>query len=281
MPNSEYMRLGDLPDDLTDILMREFVPYSVGVARVSESNPRKFQPLGSGTLVRKNDRFGVLTAQHCLAACSPRVRVGPDGTDSLLLVLRDGRGVQLPAADLWAHELGVPAAQEYGPDLAFLEIAPTQRLQTIRSIGSVWSLDRDAQKILTSFGSVGSTIAALGVLEERSSTHAKRRAFHRISYHLTCLHVIAERSVTCRGDWDYIDNRCEYMANSLPSSFAGFSGGGIWSLEIKRSKATGELSVGKAALVGVSFYETAIEDGTRFVRGHFVHSIYDTAWRDF
>lgn len=280
--STEYLQLGAMPPDFQDILMREFVPYSVGLARVSEKDPKVFMPLGSGTLVKRQNRIGILSAHHCLTAVSPRVRVGLNGQDSLLLVLRDSRSVQLPSEELLEHPLATPLSTEYGPDLVFLEIAPSQRLQTILAVASVWSLDRDHNEISKIFGSIGSMIASLGILEERSKTTLNGGQFHRISYHLTCSHVIQEGNVTMRNGWDYIDSKCAYYpSNSLPQSFGGFSGGGIWSVEVKRSKSTGKLIAGKAALVGVSFYETGIDNDVQYVRGHFIRSIYDLAWRNF
>src|SRR4051794_19198115 len=127
--DEEYLRLGDMPADFESVLMREFVPYSVGLARVSKNDRKLFTPLGSGTLVKKRNRIGILSAQHCLTACSPRVRVGRDGQDSLLLILRDARSVQMRPEDLIEHRLATPSSDEYGPDLVFLEIAPSERLQ--------------------------------------------------------------------------------------------------------------------------------------------------------
>jgi hypothetical protein len=63
---AERIQLRDLPADFREVLMREFVPYSVGLARVSSSRPLEFTPLGAGTLVKKNNRIGILTADHCL-----------------------------------------------------------------------------------------------------------------------------------------------------------------------------------------------------------------------
>jgi len=55
----EYLLLGDIPLDFQKVLMRAFVPYSVGLARVSQDDPKLFTALGSGTLVRKG------TAHRC------------------------------------------------------------------------------------------------------------------------------------------------------------------------------------------------------------------------
>jgi hypothetical protein len=280
--SEEYLQLGDMPSDFRDVLMREFVPYSVGLGRVSEDDHKLFTSLGSGTLVKKGTHIGILSAQHCLTACSPRVRVGPNGKDSLLLILRDARGVQLRPEDMIEHRLVTPLSADYGPDLVFVEIAPSEKLQRILSVASVWSLDRDHDKILKEFGEIGSMVASLGIPEELCRTQLNGNAFHRTSFHLTVSYVIHQDSISVRNGWDYIDNKCVYSESSaLPQSFAGFSGGGIWSVQIHRSKSTGLLSAGKAALVGVSFYETPIENDVRYVRGHFVRSIYDLAWRDF
>src|SRR5438128_9451076 len=62
----EYLRLGDFPKEFQDVLMREFAPYSVGMGWVSSSTRQTFTPFGSRTLVSKNGKVGVLTAQHCV-----------------------------------------------------------------------------------------------------------------------------------------------------------------------------------------------------------------------
>jgi hypothetical protein len=83
-----------------------------------------------------------------------------------------------------------------------------------------------------------------------------------------------------RDGWDYIHSKCLYCdENDLPLSFEGTSGGGIWALQLLKSKATGKLSVGRSALVGVSLYQTRLDTAIRYVRGHFIKSIYDVMWR--
>jgi hypothetical protein len=43
----------------------------------------------------------------------------------------------------------------------------------------------------------------------------------------------------------------------------------------------GTLVIRSSALVVVQFYETAVKRNVRYVRGHFIRSIYDTAWKNF
>ena len=93
--------------------------------------------------------------------------------------------------------------------------------------------------------------------------------------------MIQKGDIIERGGWDYIQSKCLYCdENDLPQSFGGTSGGGIWSVQVLKIKDAGKLIIGKRALVGVSFYQTAIENGVRYVRGHFIKSIYDAAWRN-
>jgi hypothetical protein len=66
----------------------------------------------------------------------------------------------------------------------------------------------------------------------------------------------------------------------LPQSFGGASGGGIWSIQLVKDEITRRLMIGKRELVGVAFYETGIENNEQYIRGHFIRSIYDIAWRN-
>lgn len=273
----EYLRLGDIPEDFQEILMREFVPYSVGLGRISSRDKQAFMAVGSGTLVRKNERIGILTAQHCAKElCRERPKY-----DSVTLILNN-KAVYLPAESVIEHRLTTPLSEEYGPDLAFLEIAPCSQQQTLLAIASVWPLDRDMNELLREFSTEKTFLASVGIPEERCKTVPLKNGFRRRIYHLTCAHVIEAGDVFEKNGWDYIQSKCFYCdENDLPSSFGGTSGGGIWALQVLKSKTTGKLSIGKSALVGVSFYQTGVDNNIRYVRGHFIRSIYEVAWRNF
>jgi hypothetical protein len=274
---AERIQFKDLPADFLEVLVREFVPYSVGLARVSTAHPLEFTPLGSGTLVKKRGRIGILTADHCLRALRARKSAG----DLIYLVLRD-HSIPLPPEIILEHELVTPASTEYGPDLGFLEIAASERLDSIRALASVWPLDRDPKPLLREFSSAGSLLASLGIPEERCHTEIKGNTFRRISYHPTRLNVIEKDNVTRRNGWDYIESKCWYGdSNPLPATFEGSSGGGIWGFKVHRNKSDNKLVIGRSALVGVQFYQTALKRNLRYVRGHFIRSIYDLAWRKF
>jgi len=79
--------------------------------------------------------------------------------------------------------------------------------------------------------------------------------------------------------WDYLDSTILYPGNDIPPSFTGVSGGPVWGMEIIHRKKTGKLELGKHALIGITFYQTALENNRRRLRAHFIRSIYDVAWR--
>ena len=273
----EYMRIGDFPDDFVQVLMREFVPYSVGMGWVSSRSKQTFAPFGSGTLVNKNGIVGILTARHCVKAMR---RLSAE-SDTVVLMLRDSRSVYLPRDSLIEHRLTTAVNEEYGPDLDFLEIAPCEQRQTVLAIASTWPLDRDVDLLSKEFAAETSLLASVGFLEERSKTVPLVNGFRRVAYHLTCAHVIQKGDIIEKDGWDYVQSKCFYCdENNLPQSFKGTSGGGIWAMRVLRSKATGKLSIGKSALVGVSFYQTKLDSKVRYIRGHFIKSIYDVAWRN-
>ena len=277
-----YFQIGSLPADFQDVVMREFVPYSVALSRVVGDDAITFVPLGSGTVVRRNNRVGILTAHHCLHTSRPEVSIGPNGTDTLALVLRGGRSVILRPEEAFEHELARPRSNDYGPDLTFIEIAPGPRLESVLAYGSVWNLDRRVEEIRPNFAEVGNLIASTGFPEVYCNTKIDGRDIHRLAHHETAINVISEDSVEERDEWDYLSVTCDYSGSpNLPKTFEGFSGGGIWSMQLRKNRETEQISIDRSALVGVTFYQTERLDDKRKLRGHFIRTIYEVAWEGF
>lgn len=277
-----YITVDQLPEDFQDTLAREFIPYSVALGRVIGDDPSTFRALGSGTIVRRGGVTGILTAHHCLHGCNPKVSVGPGGTDTLALLLRGGRTVVLQPSEAVNHPLAHPGSASYGPfgpDLSFLHIEPGPRLQSVLAYGSAWNLDQAAEALLGEFGRVGNLLVSVGFPEERCKTTIQGNNVRRTAYHETLINSIAEGAVENRDGWDFVSSKCDYSGSpNLVSTFKGFSGGGIWSIQVSQ-KAGGPLKIEKSALVGVTFWETDRIADTCYLRGHFIKSIYDTAWQ--
>jgi len=274
----EFTTLGALPDEFYEMVKREFVPYSVGMCRIHENDASTFTALGTGVLVKKKGCVGILTARHCLHACSPEVSVGYYGRDSLILLLGRGRDLTLPPAAFREHLLTNPVCEEYGPHLTFLEIVSPGARSTILAIGSAWPLDQDYKLILQEFGGLGTMLAFVGYPETAFRTTIKENNIDHHAEHLTIAGTIEKDGTQEIGGWDYVDGTCRYDTSpDLPESFRGISGGPIWALQVRKN----DFGVQRSALVGICFYQTDVTENSRKLRGHFVNSIYELAWRQF
>jgi hypothetical protein len=279
--STETIKIGDLPSSfMEDVLIRAFSDYSVALGRVKNNESPEFTQLGTGVLVQKANRFGILTAGHCLHACSPEVRLGREQGDKLFLIIQRGRIVFFEPQELLEHRLVTPQCEEYGPDLTFIEILAIERLATVKASGSFWSLDRNATEIIAAFGGIGTPLASVGYPEADYATRREGDTMIRTFRHMSYLNVIQAGNVFERDGWDYLESTIDYTDSvGLPDSFKGVSGGPVWGMHLRRNKDDGKIGIGKSALIGVTFYQTDTQHNKRRLRAHFIRSIYETAWK--
>lgn len=278
----EYIRIGDLPQSFLDKVMYEFTPYSIGLARVRDEMLENFTPIGSGALVKRGGKYGILTARHCTHACYPQLSIGSHGRDTLYICLRNGRTATLAPNILFESSTTTPECDEYGPDLTFIEILPSEQLQSLLAISSAWNMDGPSKEMLDEYSSDGVMICALGYPEElcRTQIQVEKHNVHRVAKHMTYINVLEEGDRSERNGWDYIDIKMAYEEpGRLPDSFQGMSGGPVWALKARRDKATGEIMIVKSCLVGVVFYQSALVDNVRHLRAHFARSVYINMWQ--
>lgn len=257
--------------------MRAFSDYSVALGRLKEG---KYCPLGTGVLVKRGNRHGILTAHHCLHACTPEVSLGSEQGDSLALILNHGRLVHAKPIEAIEHVLAKPKTDEFGPDLTFIEILSVERLGTLKAIGSFWSLDKPKAKILKDFGSPLTPNVTIGFPEFHYNKIVDGSVTRHQIRHMTYQNAIKQGAVFRNDGWDYLDSTIWYPGDpDLPASFSGLSGGPVWGMEIIHRKKTNTYKIGKSALVGITFFEIYRRGDTGRLRAHFINSIYDRAWR--
>jgi hypothetical protein len=279
--NSEHLKVGDLPRSFMDDAGRTFADYSVALGYLRDGKTDGFHPNGSGVLVSRRSRFGILTARHCLHDPGPEVRLGPTGTDTLFLALRGGRGLVVQPQDVIEHLLVTPQSEEFGPDLTFIEVLPGERLASFKAIGSFWSLDQDPVQIMEGFGTIGTPNASIGFPAFHHDTKFNGNSFHHTARHMAYYFAIGKGDVFERDGWDYLESTCYYGgSHELPPYFKGVSGGPVWGMQLRRDKADGHFSLVRSALIGITFYQTAIQNSECRLRAHFIKSIYNLAWRN-
>jgi hypothetical protein len=279
--DAKNLTIKDVPPNFMSETGHTLADYSVALGIWEEGQAKKFKPIGSGVLVRKGNRFGILTARHCLHKPGPEVRLGPTGRDVLCAVLQLGRSVLIQPQDVIEHPLVTPKSIEYGPDLAFIEVLPGGRLGSLKAIGSFWSLDKDPVKIATSFGKLGTLLATIGFPGVHYDTKIDGNTIRHKIHHMAYYFILGPGDVFEQDGWDYIENQCDISPSSeLPPSFKGMSGGPIWGLHFDVDEKNEQFKLTEFALLGISFLEIVIENKERKIRAHFIKSIYDLAWRN-
>jgi hypothetical protein len=277
--DTEHLEAADLPQLITAIEQGPFLDYSVGICRLREG---KLAFLGTGVLIKKGGRCGILTAHHCLHACVPSVCLGRSGGDELFLVLRCGHSVRVKPEEAVERVLVQPHSAEFGPDLTFIEILAVERRGSLAAIGSFFPLDGRLGEIVEDFGKIGTPIVSIGFPEEKNTQRPKGTGIAlKISAMLLGPSAIQNGDISEKDGWDYVVSHCNDVGSiRLPTSFRGFSGGPVWGMKLRKHKLDGHITIENAALIGINFYEMDGLSEERLMRAHFIKSIYDLAWKN-
>ncbi len=277
--NAKSLTIKDVPRKFMRETGHALADYSVALGFSKDSKGKTFTPSGSGVLVRKGRRFGILTARHCVCNPGPDLRLGPTGTDVLFIVLQRGRSVLIQPQGVIKHPLATPQSEEYGPDLAFIEVLPGESLNSIKAVGSFWSLDREPATVVAKFGKIGTLLATIGFPGVHYDTKREGNTIRHQIKHMAYYFLIGPGDTFERDGWDYIENMCDCGPSSeLPDSFAGVSGGPMWGLHFNVDEASEQFALTDFALLGTVFYQTPIQGEERKLRAHYIKSIYELAW---
>ncbi len=265
-------------------LLLQIADYSVALVRMKGADSSTFQVIGSGTLVRKGNIQGVLTAHHVLHALKPPVEVAAHSEWRLFLFIKGNRLLEFSPLDFCEEEIGAPIGEysENGPDLTFLRFAVSRPKATLDAICSYYPLEKPAGEVLKEFGVDRCCIIHTGFPEAKFEVEksADQVTVKNLTLYGGQSGLLQEDIRQGSDGWDYLASPCDYgRFPQLPQSYGGMSGGGIWSAILKKNEA-GELKFLKFALVGVNFWQRYPEDGIGGLRGHFVRSIYERAWRN-
>ena len=276
---TKLMNLKNVPKWLDLEISRSVAGYSVALGRVRNEKAESFSAIGSGTLIVRDGKYGILTAHHCLHNDeNPDVLLGKHSGDKLILLLTRGRTVIVEPQEVYERVLAVPKSEEYGPDLTFIEISPGPRLSSIQAVGSFWNLNEDRRDQAQEFVHPGICIVNSGYPGVDYVTEVSGYTIHHSVKHMAFIGALTEGEISIRDGWDYIESSTNRgVIDALPETFKGVSGGGIWAVRLHVSNSD-EWSVYKECMVGVTFYQSPEVDLRRKLQGHFVDSIYHTAW---
>lgn len=275
------VRARDVPNSFHIEVSRRLSPYCVALARMTGGDGETFEVFGSGTLVLRDGRYGVLTAHHCLHSpqLARKVKIGNTGEDRIFFISQNGRTPSAAQHEIFEEILGVPKNEENGPDLTFIHLPIGPVLSALKAIASFCPLNRNVTALRNKFCIERAYIANLGYPEHRYELLKRTKNEVRINVTLVAgAGALQSKDIEKRGPWDFIKCPIDYRAYPhLPRKYNGMSGWGIWSVLFTKKEAQFEIQ--DFALIGVTYYQTAIRRGLCVLRGHFIRSIYQQAWR--
>lgn len=270
----DEIQVGKLPKNLLDKIGKVVRSYSVCLlAMYIENGEPRVELIGSGTLIKFGDKFGILTAYHVVHSNkfmkSERIGVGLNEEEHQYSIGKN---------ELEILDIGIPIDQKRGPDLSII-VLYSKNLATMKSLKSFWPIDffrdrRPNEQMLIDYG-VCCLVGCPQVLEGES---ASGRHFEIAK----SLFMIAGFSGISRiwdnGDFDFIEYPVSYdEVSDSPSSFGGVSGGGLWHVILKRS-GSNDLEFEKPFMIGVAYYQTEIRNNIRYIYCNGIKSIYDRAF---
>ena len=228
---------------------------------------------GSGTLVRIDDRYGILTARHVwdsIASQSGKC-VGINITDSR-------HRFALPRPHIHTLVVGGEPDRLEGveiPDLAFMQILDRNAVSSISAKKSFYTIDTRRSDLLNAFPLSGVPCWLVGAPAELTVDHGQ---IHSTEHTLEVVHAVVlvkySSSRSTKGH-DYIALATP-TDDGLPTDYRGVSGGGVWitPFSIDPDIGLSTFTIESPILVGVAFHQSDDHNDERIITAHGTMSIY-------
>lgn len=238
--------------------------YTVAFVVLPERAIELPKPCGTATLVTINATSYFLTASHVWEKLKKSKDIG------VTIVVRENL-FKIPTKHLRATGPSKPTAEDEGPDIVLLEI-PAEKLGEISARKSFYPLEPPWNRPPVKARCVEVRILMGFPGEAATITPATQDT--PTSLDLTIQAVMADSDSTTftKDGYDYIDSREISGAYGFPHSYGGFSGGGLWRVQIYCDPETGKRE-SRHGLEGMAFHESDLRDGHRIIRCHGRESI--------
>jgi hypothetical protein len=255
-----------VPCQLKDSGTREMANYSVSLIL----NQRL---VGSGTLIRVDDAYGILTAKHVA------LEIENSGKSIGVNIANYPHGFFIPPPCLEHVTVGDfnDSDEDEGPDLCVLCILDPNDLSTIKSKKSFYPIDRLVRgEFWNELPIAEMSWYLVGAPDERCTSEGQSGT---ASHVLGAKHFHGEarfKSLRNRRKFDYVTLNLIAGNYSYPTDYGGISGGGVWLLPIAMDPEIGESTIHHEApiLAGVEFYQHRLQNASRDIVCHGPISIY-------
>jgi hypothetical protein len=275
MKKQQTISFGAMPLHLFDTAKQVIASFSTVLVR-------KGDIAGSATYVKCGDKHGILTAHHVAYQSSPPFDFGPNSSDRLGFgVAGTPHAFEIEMQHMIPHVIGKPDCDEFGPDLLFIEIPPSEsRLHTILAKRQFWNVSVNPDdRITTCYNEINCVWATAGHPYELRNQAVPSHGFSEVWEFPGLVGITGVEKMHLRQPHDFFDCYANYTGrNDIPRSFQGESGGGLWRIPIAKEKESDpieSITVGSPVLTGTLFYQGPVENNRRLIRSHGPRSIYD------
>jgi hypothetical protein len=262
--NSFRITVGEFSDKLLNDISRTTYDYTIplGLSNVL---------VGSGTLVNIDGTLGILTAAHVITVSGWNNSIG---VKQALVTTPDRH-----ASYLWermenlAWWISNPVDPEWGPDLAFI-------IEQIKGKKSFWPLTKNPSQRVEDANSSDVFAAVCGFVAEETHDGEPESGFQQVERLQDYSFIGGPTARKLVNGWDFIDvDGCRTNCTSIPASFGGVSGGGLWTFGITRryGDPPGIEQIDVLTLAGVAFYELDPSSEKPALRCHGPRPVYEQA----
>ncbi|MHA1813159.1 MAG: hypothetical protein ACTSYX_06970 [Candidatus Thorarchaeota archaeon] len=277
MSQQNRINITDLPKETIEAIVWSVVDHCVAIVH-------RGSLLATGTLVICAGRYGILTAYHVPHNRSQPFdfSIGSDDRVDLICDNRSDRGdlVTIRTQYLRCHDIGIPIKDEYGPDIAFLELPPGNELAALKAKKIFFNMDAHTRRRFAYCLDDENGFWAMAYCPaERTEKIIVNDTTLAIGTHGYVGFTRPIRRYES-GGFDFIECPVDYTSyDDLPESFGGGSGGGLWKIPLKAAivNDTMVFEPGMPVLAGILFYELPRCKGMRRIRCHGPKSIYQIA----
>jgi hypothetical protein len=269
MDRWEEFRVGDLPRDIQESIVKEIANYTVGFFTVQKvEGIQTFQALGSGTLVSViggNGRkvHAVLTAHHVVEVLPTSGKLGMAIGDC------STKHIEVDTQGLGLVKLARGTDESAGPDLGLVILSPVIA-DALEARKSFVDLDRLLSSVLPEPPLINEGVWAIqGFLQERTQTVYDDQGLLILFYNFTGIGTATPTLIS--EEHDYYAFPVDFDPET-PAKFNGMSGGGLWQVQIDPK---GEAMTHKRPIFsGVVFYQEAMKENEFAIRCHGRRSAY-------
>jgi hypothetical protein len=274
LPPSFIRQLGDLPaqihDQISQIIHQSTIPI------ILNKTPR-----GSGTLIKIDGQFGILTAEHVINPPTGEKFDSNSVTQIMQTTDNDqgigARRIKVEFLKLWTT---TRQSDEWGPDLGFILLPEADPFTgSLKAKKTFCDLSFKTTDKLRAASSTSGFFAFAGYVDEERRPILPSHGFEGGEALYGYAFSTGPRKNPNRppeNDYDYIELGCDRPSSPMmPNSFGGVSGGGLWKVELDSPDGMpGSERLGEVTFCGVVFYEDEIDTQNPYVRCHGPGSVY-------